>query len=96
MLDIDVERDCATSVLHMFVVLGAIGHKFWLPRRRPSSDGQVAFPCRPLMPHRQRQFLHTMLLYEFFQGLVLPANSAERKEQQHWGQAVFRNISLEE
>ena len=34
------------------VVLKAIAHKYWFPKTRWSSVGQVALPCHPLMLHR--------------------------------------------
>ena len=44
------------------------------PKTQLSSDGQVALPCHPWMPHRQRQFHNTMLQHEFFGGRPRPSH----------------------
>ena len=66
-----VWRGIAQRVSCIFFVLGSVAHKFWLPKTGSSRFGQVALPCHPLMPHRQRQIHHIMLLHDFFQGLLL-------------------------
>ena len=78
----NVERDYATSRLHIFVFwLDAFEHNCWYPKTRLGSVRPVAFSGHPFMPHRQRQFHHTMLLHELLQAALRSPGTAVYREK---------------
>ena len=69
-----------------FWVLGVAAHNFWFPKTRLRSVGQVALPCRLLMPHRQCQFHHTMQ-HKFLQSL--PPTAVPQISVSRWPSLVL-------